>query len=251
MANHPFCCFCGGQTPSAEPDHIPSRVIFYKRRWPEGYEFPSCTACNRISRHDEQVVAMLSRLYPGPDTADKAREANERIRAVAYYYPEILDEMKARPEQVESTLEKYKLQKPDGVALSDLPFLSVSGPLINNAVANFGRKLFLALHYKYTNRILPKEGGIAIRWYSNLQVEHDEIPRELTQFVTGFPNLERSKTDLSDQFFYRFGITDDLKASLFLAFFGGSFAILGYVNAKGVDVDFHEGATILQPYEHE
>lgn len=191
LENHPFCCFCGGQTRSDEPDHIPSRAIFLKRQWPDGYEFPSCKKCNSISRHDEQVVAMLSRLYPGPDTVDKAKEVSERIRAVAHNYPEILEEMKARPEQVQNTLEKYKMQKPDGVALTDLPFLSVRGPLINNAVANFGRKLFLALHYKHTIKILPKEGGIAIRWYSNLQVENDEIPREFAPLVSGFPNLER------------------------------------------------------------
>lgn len=233
-----------------ETDHIPARVLFDQRHWPEGYEFPACEPCNRISRHDEQVVAMLSRLYPEADNADKKKEFSERVRAVAHNNPGLLEEMRVSTDQAQDTLKKYNIQTPEGLALSDLPFLSVKGPLVSSAVANFGRKLFLALYYKHTNKILPREGGIAIRLYSNLQVENGEIPGELAPLVSGFPNLERSNMDLSEQFFYRFGVTDNLKASVFLAFFRQSFAILGYVNAMAVDIQLTENATILQPYQH-
>lgn len=233
-----------------EIDHIPARALFDQRQWPEGYEFPACEPCNRISRHDEHVVAMLSRLYPEADNENKKREFSERVRAVAHNYPGLLEEMSVSTDQAQDTLKKYNIQTPEGLALSDLPFLSVKGPLVCSAVASFGRKLFLALYYKHTNKILPREGGIAILWYSNLQVENGEIPVELAPLVSGFPILERSRTDISEQFFYRFGVTDNLKASVFLAFFRQSFAILGYVNAKAVGIQLTENATILQPYQH-
>jgi hypothetical protein len=73
LTKHPVCCFCGGETPATEPDHIPSRVLFDNRQWPEGYEFPACVACNRETRHDEQIVAMLSRAYPDTNTPESKK----------------------------------------------------------------------------------------------------------------------------------------------------------------------------------
>jgi hypothetical protein len=251
LENNPFCCFCGGYTPSTEIDHIPARVLFDNRQWPVGYEFPACQPCNKASRHDEQVVGVLSRLYPEPKTGKKEKEFDERLRAVADNYPGLLEEMIPSADQVQNALSKYNIRTPGKLPPAGLAFVSVKGPLVNRAVANFGRKLFLALYYKHTGKILPKEGGIAILWYSNLQIENDEIPRELAPLVSGFPNLERSKMDLSDQFFYRFGVTEDLKASVFLAFFRRSFAILGYVNAAAVDIRLPEHATILRPYQYD
>jgi hypothetical protein len=234
----------------SEIDHIPPRVLFDGRQWPQGYEFPACQPCNRASRHDEQIVGLLSRIYPEPATKEKENEFNERLRAVAENYPGLLKEMMPNAEQVQKTLSEYGIPSVGGSPPPGIAFLSVSGPLVNAAVANFGRKLFLALYYKHTGRILPKDGGVAILWYSNLQIENNEIPRELAPLVSGFPDLKRSNMDLSDQFFYRFGVTDDLKASVFLAFFRRSFAILGYANAVAADISLPENATILGPYQH-
>jgi hypothetical protein len=36
-AEHPFCCFCGGQAPTEQIDHVPPCSIFDDRIWPEGY----------------------------------------------------------------------------------------------------------------------------------------------------------------------------------------------------------------------
>lgn len=188
LAQHPLCCFCGGHRPSAEPDHVPSRVLFDKRQWPEGFEFPACIDCNRATRHDEQVVAMLS----------------------------------------------------------------VRGSRLNAAIENFGRKLFCALYYKHTGAILSNKGGIAIRWFTNVQIEADEIPRSLAPLLSGFPVLERSRTKLDDQFFYRWGLAKDSTAvAVFLAFFRRSFAMLGYVNRDAKDFEaLGQEARIIMPYQH-
>lgn len=249
LAKHPICCFCSGEAPSQELDHIPSRVLFDDRRWPEGYEFPACKFCNRKTRHDEQVVAVLSRLYPDPITEKGKKEVCERIRAIAYNYPALLEEMKPNSRQVENALKKYRIKKPEGLTTADLPFLNVSGPLVNSAVENFGRKLFLALYYFHTSKILPKQGGVAILWYSNLQIKYDEFPKELAHHLSKFSKLERSRMDLSDQFFYNYHVTDDYQAGMFLAYFRLSFAILGFINEDAATFALPEGATILRPYE--
>ena len=63
LLGHPWCCFCGGNTPSVEWDHFPSRAIFDDRKWPEGFVFPACSPCNSFSRRAESVIAFLSRVY--------------------------------------------------------------------------------------------------------------------------------------------------------------------------------------------
>lgn len=51
-----------------------SRQLFSGRHWPEGYEFPACSQCNRATKDVEQIVATLSRTYPnGATEAAKAR----------------------------------------------------------------------------------------------------------------------------------------------------------------------------------
>jgi hypothetical protein len=247
IREHPFCCFCGGLTPTAEIDHVPPRVLFDNRQWPQGYDFPACVPCNRASRHDEQIVGLLSRIYPGPTSKKQEAEFDERLRAVADNYPGLLEEMMPTAEQVKATVSEYVISS----TRPDLAFLSVRGPLVNSAVANFGRKLFLALHYKHTGSILPKNGGVAILWFSNLQIQNNEIPKELAPLVSGFPDLKRSNMNLSDQFFYRFGFTEDLMASVFLTFFRRTFAILGYANAVAPDILLPQNATLLGPYQHE
>ena len=107
FAAHPWCCFRGGNVRATEEDHLPSRILFDDRRWPEGYVFPACEACNGASRHDEQVVAMLSRIYPDPKTPKEHAAVTERIRAVAHNFPEIMLEMKPTSNQVRAAARRY------------------------------------------------------------------------------------------------------------------------------------------------
>lgn len=247
LAAHPICCFCGGSRPSAEPDHVPSRAIFQGRRWPEGFEFPACVSCNRSTRDDEQIVAMLSRLYPEPQSLEEQAEVHECMRAVAHNFPNVLREMQPSYRQLRQTARKYGIEKPHGGTFMDIPALSVNGPLVNTAVVNFGRKLFCALYYKHAGKILPQGGGIGIRWYTNLQINADEIPDSLAAVMPDFPKLERARKDLSSQFFYRSGVSECKEAAVFLALFRQSFAIVGYVRCNKEDMPTSSLVTIVEP----
>lgn len=248
LADNPICCFCGGSTLSEEIDHVPARVIFDQRQWPEGYAFPACVRCNRATRHDEQVVAMLCRVYPDSTTPEGQKEISERLRAVAANYPGLLEEMNPSIRQVRSAIKKYQIDKPQGSTTTDMPFLFVGGPLVEKAVKRFGRKLFLALYYLHTGNILPCEGGVAIRWFSNLQMEAGELPGELAQVLQSIPSVERSRKDLSEQFFYRYVLMENRLGGGFLAGFRQSFAILGLVFADRSDLPAIGDKEWLSPF---
>src|SRR5947209_20248260 len=93
LIRHPICIFCGGSEPATTRDHVPSRQTFHLREWPEGYVFPSCARCNRATKDTEQVMAMLSRMGPDPNSIAHRLEVKRIISAVANNYPEVLMEM--------------------------------------------------------------------------------------------------------------------------------------------------------------
>jgi hypothetical protein len=248
FAAHPVCCFCGGITPAVEEDHFPSRALFRKRVWPEGYAFPACAKCNRVTSADELVVAMLSRTRGGKQDDAARAEVAKYMAAVRNEFPGLLEVMRPRTHREYRTAQrKYGLiLKPDQVS-TDLPVFLLSDSRIQNAVRNFARKLGLALYYKHAGMSVPHTGGVAARWYSNLQVDSDAIPRQLAEILPEFPNLIRGRVELTDQFFYRWGLADTRMIATFLAMFRQSFAIVGFVSADVSDFPADNGPMTARP----
>ena len=104
----------------------------------------------------------------------------------------------------------------------------------------------MALYYKHLDRILPSTGGIALKWYTNLQVVNGEIPEEVENSLLGHSATRRCNTNLEDQFFYKFGITEKHSA-VFVAVFRMSFAIVGIVKNVAEELNIVEGITIHKP----
>jgi len=123
----------------------------------------------------------------------------------------------------------------------------VTDDRIQRAVLNFGHKLGLALYYKHTGKALPTQGAVAFRWLSNLQVESDAIPRELANVMPLFPKLERARTNLSDQFFYRIGFAEGNTIGTFLAILRQSFAIVGFISVDSTVFPGDSGPMTVRP----
>ena len=246
---NPKCCFCGGVRQAKEIDHVPSRVLFKNRQWPEGFEFPACSKCNRASALDEQVVAMLALVTANTPDSSMDAEIKARLQAIANNLPKLFLEMTPSASQLRQTARKYGLQPTPGQTHFDLPLLSVRGPLVNGSINSFARKLACALFYKHTGSIAPTQTPIAVRWYSNIQIDNDEIPRELASVLVNFPTLKRAGTSLQDQFFYRWGVSDTLSMAVFLAFFRESFAILMFVNTSKLEPGVSDAAHVVYPHE--
>lgn len=247
LGENPICCFCGGTAQAVELDHIPSRAIFLDRQWPEGFEFPACIECNRETRYDEEIVAFISRLYPDSTEERQKKEFVKLCTSINKYRPEIIDEMNGSAAAKKRAAKKYNIELEEGKTTKDLPFVTI-GPLVNDAVSNFSRKLVLALYYKHAGEVMPSGAGIAIRWFSNIEIVHDAIPRELQQYLVGYPNITRCNTDLRDQFHYGFAFSECRKLSIFLAFFRKSMAVAGAVNLDSQKFDLPEIAKVLGPY---
>ena len=251
LAGHPICCFCGGNTPAVEEDHIPSRALFRNRQWPEGYVFPACKPCNEASRYDEQVIAFLCRAQPDIETEQDDIEANKAINALVRHHRDLVDELMLRPTGKRKALRSLGIKKPVNVPTSEIPIISANGPKLNAAIQSFGRKLFLALYYKHTKKILPPGGGVGVRWRSNVQIGTNNIPDEVLELARDFPNIERCNTSLHDQFTYRCGVSDDARGSVFLVKFRQSFVMVGFVFQDAKVMKAHASESIWHPYNIE
>jgi len=247
LARHPVCCFCGGTTPATTTDHVPSRQLFDKRQWPEGNEFPACEPCNRATKDEEQVVAMLARIYPDALTQEGQHEAQQIMEAVGRNYPGVLIEMRLSARKVREFLKKRGIEKDPKLSTRDYPFLNVSGPLVNHCVAVFAIKLLCALHYKHMQAIVPLAGGVVFRWYSNIQALDGDIPDDLLPMLGSQPKLVRCTTTLNDQFSYRYATGPDMKASAFFVTFRESFAIAGFVREDATLFPNIDGMVVYPP----
>lgn len=225
FARHPRCCFCGGSTKATTIDHIPARAIWEERLWPEGYEFPACGKCNAITRIDELIINMLSRVYPDPVTPAGERELQRAIEGVGNNVPGLLSAMQASARQLRKAEQDGLVSREQGESLSDLPILSLNDPRIHMAVERYAIKLGCALHYLHCSKIVPPDGSIASRWFSNSDLLQGKLPEATFQVAKGIPSLRRGKRDLSDQFSYVFAVSNDTRLGFYLVRFRQSFAI--------------------------
>lgn len=192
---------------------------------------------------------MLSRIRgAGNETAAATQEFRNCLAAVRKYFPGLLENMRPRTHrELRDARKKWGLTLAPGQASTDLPLITLTDPRIQSAVLNFGVKLGLALYYKHAGQVLPTEGAVSVRWYSNLQVDNDAIPRELADVMPLFPKLERARTMLSDQFFYRIGVVEEKTMATFLAMFRTAFALVGFASVDASDLMGNTGAFSVRP----
>ena len=247
---HPVCCFCGGLVPTEESDHVPARAIFSDRHWPESYEFPSCVPCNRATRADEEVIALLARLFPATKVESDLMQFKKLLRSIKERRPEVLDEMWVTRSGARKALRDHGASLPRGQLYRDLPLISVQGPLVQSAVRQFSRKLGLALYFKHAGKALPATGALWTRWWTNWSIAKDPIPPELETAMPRMPKLTRNNTDLSAQFSYRWGMQEGAEMATFFAAFRHNFAIAVFV---GIDVARFAPipeAEVMRPFNH-
>lgn len=229
LARQPLCIFCGGIRPATTRDHVPSRQAFHNREWPEGYEFPSCEACNRATKDAEQVIAFLSRMYPEPINQAERLEMKRIIRAVGNNHPDVLREMLPPKELLDEHSRKPWVQQMRLAGHNTHP-LRLDGPELRAHLEVFSRKLFSALHYKEFSKIIPPDGGIIWSLHSNVQRIEGQLPNELITMMSARPSIQRTRRPLTDQFAYTFVKAEDAELTAYFAMFRHSFAVLGFVD---------------------
>jgi hypothetical protein len=222
LAAQPFCIYCGGETKATTADHLPPIRMFERRQRPKGLEFSSCPDCNHGSSRDEQVAALLARIYPDPRNDELYREVQRMMKEVKNNHPGLLEEMLAEQPQWETFLSHSALLPPDVGPLK-------IGPLLDGAINRFAAKFCCAMHYKATGRIVPATGVIASEWHTNFQARIGDIPVNLLKALGPMETLRQGTKEVSNQFEYSHVASTSGARSAHYARFGESFAVFGVV----------------------
>lgn len=241
VAEHPWCCYCGGHTPATTRDHVPSRQMFSLRRRPQGLEVPACEPCNGATRREEQIAALMGRIYPDAGTAAERDEMQQIMTKVQQREPGLIRELRASARQRRGA-RRSRLADQGATGV-----LNASGPILNEAIQRFGVKLGLGLHYATTGNIAPQSAGIGVRWYSNHQHAQGDVPPNLLNMLQHSKTLEQGTWNAGDQFRYSWKVTGEGDRALYFSVFRYSFAVACFVFHDHTEVPELPGAIIWAP----
>uniref|UniRef100_B0T6H8 HNH endonuclease n=1 Tax=Caulobacter sp. (strain K31) TaxID=366602 RepID=B0T6H8_CAUSK len=224
LASARGCVYCAAARPATTMDHMPPRAVFDSKRRPKGLEFPACEPCNAGTKTADQVVALMSRIYPDATTSEAKAEVQKYLNGVANNEPGLLREMFGSPEWRQSA----ELRVPQGAGMHAL---NCAGPLLNKNMDMFAAKFGFAMHYEATGRLIETDGGVAARWYPNAADLDGTFPRDVWGILGPPDTLRQGQFHVSDQFEYAWAVGEDGEIGIFLGIFRQAFAVLAMTSA--------------------
>jgi hypothetical protein len=190
LRDNPFCCYCGGDTPSTTVDHVPSTQFFRNKEAPFSIRVPSCAPCNNPLGPSEQVVSFLSRM----DSEVFDEDSESIIKNFCAAHPDLALSLRPRRNQIRRALRDYGR---DDVA-------NLSNPELEHHVQAVGAKWGFALHFQYFKVPVPSTGGAWVRWWTNAnRLDGPILPPDLEAILPKAPKLLRQgKKSSAGQFEY-------------------------------------------------
>jgi hypothetical protein len=218
----PYCIYCGGEILAQSVDHVPPRAMFRGRRRPKGLEFASCKNCNEGTGRADLVAALLSRVAPDARDEEEEAELKKLLSGVSNNVPGLLEEMHL--DAPGKAAARNRLPQP-----VEGGFLRVDGPIVSAHMQTFATKLGFALYYEIAGRIVPIDGGVAARWFSNVDQLEGTFPQSVFDVLLPAETLRQGKLNVSDQFNFQWRIAEGDRMAMFFASFRDSFAVLAFV----------------------
>jgi hypothetical protein len=225
LAAQPWCVYCGGVRRADTVDHVPPIAMFTMRQRPKGLEFSACNDCNQGTKAADQLVSLIGRMYPSTAPSD-AEEIEKLMQGVANNFPGLLPAMLPTPEMEAESRAKIKRAGATG------HLLSLADPRIVDALHVFGAKIGMALQYHVTSKILPIEGAVTVRFFTNVNALAGEIPKDLLDLFNSPKTLRQGTKEVGSQFQYESRADPEKNIGLHWATFRFSFAILAAISAR-------------------
>lgn len=221
LAECALCIYCGGATPATTIDHMPPIAMFDGRQRPSGLEFASCARCNEGTRAADLVASLLGRVYPDPVREIQTSDFRKLLRGVRNNIPGLLEEM-----DIDN---QGQLRQRALTAIKEgAGFLAVGGPLVSKHMQAFAVKLGFAMHYQATNEIVPIGGGVAARWFSNVDRARDVFPQTIFELLPEPQTLKQGRLSVEDQFQFSLRCLEDKSMGVYLGTFRRSFAVVAF-----------------------
>lgn len=234
IAEHRVCAFCGGTAVATTIEHCPPRAMFQFRRWPEGFEFPSCDSCNAGSSDEDLLVAVMARMDPFHNRGDLDGSHLGLMHAVNKQFPGFFQKMMPSPS------EARRVNRDLGVAPRQGQTHQQAGPVkvpeeLHDAVCVFSRKLAKGIYYLDARTPFPNDGCLLLNWFTNADLLREgryPVFEQLQSLAGEAPPLKRSGRLLNDQFEYKLSIAPDKSLLVVQARFGSAFGLVVFGSIK-------------------
>jgi hypothetical protein len=196
LAAHPHCCFCYGENPTVEIDHVPARTCFRAKEGPEGFEFPACSRCNRGAALSEQVTALYIRFTDSSSQNFREEDFQRLFWGVANNAPEAVPQLDAETSRRLQTESRDDIGKP--------------GALIVPRAAHqhlelFATKMLYAIYYRVSGDFAGPRHRRLVTWAQAGTEAATHVAQRSEQWFGDLNVGARSNVDLGDQFHYRQG----------------------------------------------
>jgi hypothetical protein len=203
LQQHPYCIFCGGNVKATTIEHCPPRAMFQNRQWPEKFEFPCCSPCNSGTSNEDQIVAMISRF--DPMYVDEG-ESVKYMTGVHNNNPGLLAKMMPSNVEARRSNRELGIRPGPGQTHQDIAGVKIS-PDVDAAIGKFAAKLSKGIFFLELSKVFPSRGCLALKMFTNFEIIRDGDPEvlDLLKGIAGSePTLARSRSELNDQFRYKF-----------------------------------------------
>lgn len=210
-SEHPYCCFCGGSAATETRDEVPPKTLFFKRDWPEGYQFPACMNCNQSSRLVDQALGLIGRMSIA-DVHSEEESLLPHVKGVANNSPHLLPRTSKSAIEAKKTLRELGIRKPTGMFAQDVPIALLPAEAMSE-LDTFFAKLFCALYYKHIGKVVPNQSNVLINRTTNQILDSDNpFDWQMIPGVTNRSVIKRSGRSLHDQFDYNWFFDPDEQA---------------------------------------
>jgi len=207
--------------------------MFQDRRWPEGFEFPSCIACNQGTDDDDLLVAVLARMDPFEEKGDADGKGLGLLKMVNKQYPGLFEKMMPSPTEARRHNRELGLVPEPGQTQQETGAVKVPEEL-HHAVCVFARKLAKGIFYRETGNPFPNEGCLILNWFTNVDLIRDGkyVVFDLLRALGGtVPPVQRSGQYLNDQFEYKLSLSPTKDILVLQARFGKAFGFVVFGSA--------------------
>ncbi len=223
---NPLCCFCGGAVPATTRDHVPPRIAFHNKEWPEGFEFPACEACNGGTKLLDQEFALLCAYggFEGPVSPSRMKQFTKTFTGVLNNNPSLAIGLRMTSNQKRHAMKRLGRSLPLGSTYNEQPIIKLP-PKAELAHEVLAFKLGCALHYRHFKKALPQTGKVANAMNTNFSVITEGISEDFLKVTTLAPPPMRGKKNLRGQFEYRFTPPNDMGVGVYICKFGDSFQL--------------------------
>lgn len=190
------CIYCASTPTTIE--HMPPRILFFRKQRPKGFEFASCEECNNGTRGADLVASLFAHIA-NPEKKDDAH-----IESIARILPSLDKDAPGVREEVFSDLNAQEviLRKRSGLLVRSVK-LRVESELAKIYLDIFSAKIGMALYRQHVGEALPLTGAVQTHWFSNVGLGED-LAFKMLAMMPEQGTLKQGAFNVKHQFSYHY-----------------------------------------------